>query len=233
MAEESTITTATAALGAGLEDTTAPADTTAPVEAGAETTPPTEAEAPASPAVPGKDATPEEWAAFYAALGKPETPDAYELPVPEGDDGTFAKEVAPLLHKANLTGEQAKALAEGWNELVAAKQAEQNAALEAEAKAMHVENQRQHNELMKEWGQNADANMEYAARAIKQFVPGDKDQRLAVVAAVESVMGYRGAIEFFHGIGKGLGESDAAGIDAGNGGGQPLSLAERLYGKQG
>jgi len=34
--------------------------------------------------VPGKSATPDEWNEFYARLGRPESPDAYELPQQEG-----------------------------------------------------------------------------------------------------------------------------------------------------
>ena len=50
----------------------------------------------------------------------PATADAYEIPVPDGESPEFAKAVAPLFHKAGLSATQAKALAEGWNEMQAA-----------------------------------------------------------------------------------------------------------------
>ena len=84
--------------------------------------------APAALTMPGKDATPEEWSAFYAQIGRPETPEGYELPLPEGDDGTFAKQMAPILHKHGVTAEQAKGLAADWNAMVAAQVAEMDAA---------------------------------------------------------------------------------------------------------
>ena len=83
--------------------------------------------------MPGKDATPEEWAAFYGQLGRPETPEGYELPLPEGDDGAFAKEMAPILHKHGVTAAQAKGLADDWNAMVQAQQAQAQAAEAAAA----------------------------------------------------------------------------------------------------
>lgn len=62
--------------------------------------------------MPGKDAPAEEWDAFRAKLGRPETPDKYELKQPENMpegmayDGEFAKRAAATAHKLGLTNEQ-------------------------------------------------------------------------------------------------------------------------------
>lgn len=177
--------------------------------------------------MPGKDATPEDWAAFYAAIGRPETPEAYELPVPEGDDGSFAKEIAPILHKHGLTADQAKGLATDWNSMVAKMQSDAEAAQAAQAQALHVQNTAEAQALQTEWGQQHAANMELAKRAVRQFMPGDK--AAPAIAALESVLGYKGTIQFLQGIGKGLGEGDAAGLGQNNAGASQKTLAERMY----
>lgn len=176
--------------------------------------------------MPGKDATPEEWSAFYAQIGRPETPEGYELPVPEGDNGEFAKSMAPILHKHGVSAEQAKGLAADWNAMVAAQVAEMNAADAAAAAAANAKNAAEATALKNEWGQAHDANMHFAKLAVQQFIPSDKAGD--VIAAIESKLGYKATIEFLHGIGKGLGEHDAAGMGSNNS--TPVkTLAERLY----
>lgn len=225
----------TTAAGA-LLDAPAPAPVAdAPVvadAAGADPAPPGDAPA-EQPALkmPGKDATPEDWSAFYSQIGRPETPEAYELPVPEGDLGEFAKEAAPMMHKAGLTTEQAKVLATEWNGYIA-KQTEAAAKAEADQQiATAAKNTAEAAALQNEWGQAHSENMELAKRAVRQFMPGDK--AAPAIAALESVLGYKGAIQFLHGIGKGLGEGDAAGMGGTSGNLQtPMqSLASRLYAK--
>ena len=177
--------------------------------------------------MPGKDATPEEWAAFYGQLGRPETPEGYELPLPEGDDGAFAKEMAPILHKHGVTAAQAKGLAEDWNAMAQAQQAQAQAAEAQRIAALDSKNRAEAAELANEWGQANEANMHFAKLAVGQFFP--KEKAAGIISAIESQVGYKETIKFLYGIGKGLGEHDAAGM------GQPTavqekSLAERLYG---
>ena len=64
------------------------------------------------------------------------------------------------------------------------------------------------------------------ARWLKQ--EGDRIKAGDVIAAIESKLGYKATIQFLHGIGKGLGEHDAAGMGANNSA-PPKTLAERLY----
>ena len=191
------------------------------------------APAPAAPqaetlAMPAKDAPPEEWEAFYNKLGRPETPDAYQLTPPEGADDSFVKAVAPLLHKAGLTPAQAKVMNEGWNQMHAeatAKLAEAEAAQIAQATA---ENEAQAARLQQEWGARHTEQMEFAKRAVTQFLP--KEKAGDIVAAIESKIGYAETIKLMNSIGRGLAEHDAAGLGSANGGAtQQKSLAERLY----
>lgn len=172
--------------------------------------------------LPGKDAKPEDWASFYKQIGRPEKPEEYEIPVPEGMDGAFAKEMAPILHKHGLTAAQAKGLAEDWNAMQSKQQQDAIKAIDAQNKAEEAD-------LKNEWGQNHDANMHFAKLAVKQFLPQEKAG--AMIDAIESAIGYKATIQFLHGIGKGLGEHDAAGLGEKTSGDGAKSLAERLYGQ--
>lgn len=245
MTDAVTATTAAADTTTAADATTAPNTAAALLTGGdvtatttAELTPEAQAAADLAKAaetpalkMPGKDATPEDWNAFYKQLGRPETADAYELPVPEGDDGKFAAQMKPLLHKHGLSSEQAKGLAADWNAMTSAAQAEQAKAKQDADTAAHAKNTAEAAALTNEWGQSHAANMEFAKRGIAQFIPGDNTQKGAVIAAVEGVLGYKGTIQFFHSIGKGLAEGGAAGLDgSATTGAQPPSLADRLYG---
>jgi hypothetical protein len=176
--------------------------------------------------LPGKDATPEQWAEFYKSIGAPDKADAYELPVPEGDDGSFAKIAAEWFKDAGLLPQQAKALADKWNEFSAAQQQAMQQAEQQRIQQMDAKNRAEQEALKTEWGQQHDANLELARRAARQFFP--RDNVADVVTALEGVLGYGQTIKLLHSIGKGLAEHDAPGL------GQQTqsrkSLAEILYG---
>lgn len=150
------------------------------------------------------------------------------MEVPEGDDGAFAKQVSPLLHKVGITGEQAKALSQGWNQMKVDAEAAIAKADQAEISRIAAQNQAEATELKNEWGANHDANMHFAKLATQQFFPDE--QAGDVITAIESVLGYRKTLEFLHGVGKGLGEHDAAGLGGSSTAAAPKSAAERLYG---
>lgn len=234
MSEATTAAPAAAPAAAPLTAASALIETPAAPAPDAAATPPGDAPAPdAAPdappvlTMPGKDATPDEWAAFYTAIGRPETPDGYEMEVPDGDDGAFAKEVAPLLHKAGVTAEQAKVLSQGWNEMREKALAATAAAETQRLQAAHTQNTAEAAALQNEWGQQHEANMHFAKLAAKQFLPADKAGD--VISAIESKIGYKATIQFLHSVGKGLGEHDAAGMGQPNGQGRK-SAAEILYG---
>jgi len=156
----------------------------------------------------------------------PATADAYEIPVPEGESPDFAKAVAPLFHKAGLSATQAKALAEGWNEMqsgqkAAAAQAEADAATAAEAAA-----KREDATLQAEWGKDYTANKEHARRAAMQFLPGDDAAKTAFVAELERKFGYTATMKMWATIGQGLAEHTAKGL-----GSAPALPAKSWYDK--
>lgn len=156
----------------------------------------------------------------------PATADAYEIPVPEGESPEFAKAVAPLFHKAGLSAAQAKALAEGWNEMQAsqrgaATQAEADAATAAEAAA-----KREDATLQAEWGKDYTANKEHARRAAMQFLPGDDAAKTAFIGEIEKKFGFAATMKMWTAIGQGLGEHTAKGL-----GSAPALPAKSWYDK--
>jgi hypothetical protein len=178
--------------------------------------------------LPGKDATPEDWKSYYKAIGAPDSADAYELPVPEGQDAAFSKTAAAWMAETGLLPHQAKALAERWNayngEL--SKQAQE---VEQQAQAKReADTAKQINDLKTEWGQGHDQNMEMARRAVSQFFP--KERAGDIIEAIESKLGYSATIKIMHAIGKGLGEGNARGLGEGPGNHGPVNTADKLFG---
>jgi len=120
---------------------------------------------------PGKDATPEDVAAYHKALGVPEKPDAYKLPegMSDGLSDTGKVVVTGVLaemHKAGATQAQVDAALSTFHRLngeaLAIRQAEAARAVEkADAS------------LRREWGSDFDGNVQAAQRAAKTF--GDAD----------------------------------------------------------
>lgn len=128
----------------------------------------------------------------------PDSVDGYELPVPEGDNGEFAKQAAGWMHEAGIPAEAAKALAGKWNQHVADMQ-----------KSFDTQRQQQDetdvSTLKKEWGGQYDANTELGRRAVRTFV-GQGDEAADVVEKLSQALGSAETLRLFHRIGKHLGE---------------------------
>ncbi|OYR25867.1 hypothetical protein [Brucella pseudogrignonensis] len=123
--------------------------------------------------VPGADATAEDWNAFYGKLGRPESPDKYELKlnteaVPQDFpyDEKSAIEFRTWAHEAGLTPQQAQSLHDkfvGQQAGVFSSTLEQQAKAEGDA----------HRAITSQWGDpDTDGykhNLEYTSRAISQL----------------------------------------------------------------
>lgn len=159
---------------------------------------------------------------------KPESVDAYKLPVPEGQDGAFAGEAAKWMHEAGIPVTQAQALATKWNEYQA-----------SQAQAADLARQQQGeadvSALRKEWGGQYDANVELGKRAVRAFAgeAGDAEQ---LIGKIEGAIGTAETFRLFQRIGKSMGESTLNPGDAGSSNGEPqgnsmTEIARDLYGK--
>lgn len=123
--------------------------------------------------VPGADATAEDWNAFYGKLGRPESPDKYELKlnteaVPQDFpyDEKSAIEFRTWAHETGLTPQQAQSLHDkfvGQQANVFTSTLEQRAQAEGDA----------HRAITTQWGdpdtEGYKHNLEYTSRAISQL----------------------------------------------------------------
>lgn len=157
--------------------------------------------------------SPAEALAALRGYEPPPSPDAYELPVPDGESADFAKSIAPVLHKAGLSVAQAKTLAAEWNTLQATQRQAAQQAEVAAAQAAAQAAQREAAALKTEWGAEHEANTEHARRAAMRFLPGDSDEaKAAFVAELEKKFGFGATMRMWAAIGQGLGEHQAKGL---------------------
>lgn len=145
------------------------------------------------------------WNSVYTRLGRPESADKYELPVPEGDDGSFAQAAAPVLHELGLTTKQAKGLAEWWNNASSVR-------IQAADEAFSKQSEAEYAALQAEWGSAAQQNEELAKRAVLKF---SKEAGIdeATFDAMERAMGTSKVMKLFHAIGAQFREADFVASD--------------------
>jgi hypothetical protein len=152
--------------------------------------------------------------AYRAKIGVPETPEGYELPVKDGDNGAFAKQASAWLHAAGIPKAAGQALAKQWNE-------HYDKALEAAKTELKAQSEKQIESLKAEWGDSFDKNSEQARRFMK--AAGFTDEE---VGLYEETFGTANMLKRWAAIGEKLGEAGFAG-GGGGGGGNPSASAAR------
>lgn len=116
-------------------------------------------------ALPGADAKPEDWDAVYTKLGRPETPDKYDLsgfekPKEVPWDETAQTAMIGHLHKLGLNGAQLTGSLNAYKQVLAGQHEARNAfAVKAAEEGGAA--------LQKEWGDKFKPNMDLANRAVK------------------------------------------------------------------
>lgn len=149
-----------------------------------------------------KDDDADGWNQFYGKLGRPESPDKYNLQLPDGADDSFAKSMLPILHGAGLTQKQLDAIVPKWNEFAAqAAQAQEAAAETARAEGWDA--------LRKEWGAAFDQNLEAGRRAFAKL--GLKPE---LANLLEDKVGHAEVLKLFASIGEIYREDAAPGNGA-------------------
>lgn len=131
-----------------------------------------------SEAKPGKDATPEELAAYRAANGIPESPDKYEVSLPDGlvvgeEDAPFMESFKTVAHEMNLTTEQVNKLA-ATQLALKEKEVQARAMRDLETKEKAAETLRSPDE----WGSEVKLNISLINGLLDNAPAGVKDQLL-------------------------------------------------------
>lgn len=148
--------------------------------------------------LPKDEADTEGWKQFRSKIGVPDAPEAYELPVPDGDPGEFAKLASNWMLKAGVPKTAAQALTKEWNDYYGGmlKQAE-----EADAAKFAQEE----TALKNEWGHNFDQKYELTLRAFREY--GAKaGMNEDDVKAIQGVVGPAKLARLMSGLGESLKE---------------------------
>lgn len=156
--------------------------------------------------LPAPDAGPEALDAFYAKLGRPESPDKYTIKQPDGftPDAGLMDFATKAFHKAGLRPDQAQIVNDMWNEY-ATTQTGAVTQEATEANAAEVEG------VKAKWGADLDKNLAAANRVV-QSLGLEQD----LLNKVEGAIGGAALLEMLSRIGSKSGES---GFVAGNAGG--------------
>ena len=117
--------------------------------------------------LPGKSATEEEWADFYTKIGRPESPDGYQLEVNNLEEGIEPDEnvlewFKQTAHEAGMTPQQAQHMLNAYNQLTS--QTVGMTQQQAEARVAEVET-----ELKREYGEAFDDKLSIANGVLAEF----------------------------------------------------------------
>lgn len=153
---------------------------------------------------PGEDATDEQRAAYYKALGVPESADGYEFPKGEGIEHDekmigWAKET---FKAANLNTEQASTISKAWDGFM---QGMAEAQKTAEAEGIKTAD----DALKAEWKSDYDKNIAETQRGYQAFektVPGFAEFLSMETTAGIAVGNHPMMLKVFHTIGQAIGD---------------------------
>jgi len=130
--------------------------------------------------IPGENAGAEDWGKFWNRIGRPESPDKYELALPKMEGQNFSEEALASFrqhaHEVGMTPKQAQENM-NWYMKVFQGQVEQQAAALSEAASASAK------ELRTEWGADYDKKMSAVDRALGQFFGEEEAKTLRALSA--------------------------------------------------
>ncbi len=161
--------------------------------------------------VPGPNATPEEQAAFYGKIGRPETPDKYTYKLPEGVkpeqlNKTVVDSWLKELHEAGVPAKAA-------DRIVSKYLADEYSNAQARTKAREKELQGWELGLKEELGAKYDEKLNYAKWALKEF--GDVKGELAQFLDKSGFGSHPAIVKFFAEVGARMADDKARGTGGG------------------
>jgi hypothetical protein len=149
--------------------------------------------------MPGEDADEEALGQFYNRLGRPESPDNYELDLPDDVDQGLTDWFKDAAFRHGLTNNAAKNLYSEFNEKMIAD-------AEAYQEEMSMNSEHEMAELKKEWGRAYDANIDAGKRAVAAL-GYDADK----LSALEAKLGTGEMMTLFATLGSKMGEASFEG----------------------
>lgn len=155
--------------------------------------------------IPGETADEAALSAFYARLGRPESPDKYGLTAPQGGDPELLNWFTGTAHKLGLNQKQAASLFESWNGMAGGAQQKM---VESQAR----ESEQAIGSLKQEWGQKYDTMIDSGKRAVAAL--GYNADKLS---ALEAKMGTAEMLKLFATVGSKMGEDAFVGGDRSTG----------------
>ena len=163
-------------------------------------------------AIPGENDSPERWNEIFKRVGRPDSPEGYEVKAPDGFEANpqFTGSFQKAAFEAGLTAKQAAALTEWYNG-----QAISNIEMEAAAQREQAARLRQ------EWGAQFNANQEVARRGMSLLGIDN-----ATLDGIGRGIGVDGAIKLMHKIGQMTSEDMLRAGGQGGAGGFTLSEGE-------
>jgi hypothetical protein len=122
-------------------------------------------------ALPTKHATDDDWNRIFDKLGRPESPDKYELKI----DGEFDEQILSgfkeISHKTGILPKQAQQVLDWFNETQGAKIAEHQQSQERELASRQQE-------LKQKWGQAFEKNLSVADSAVAELLSDEQFEYL-------------------------------------------------------
>jgi hypothetical protein len=151
-----------------------------------------------------KDNDPAAWNEVYTKLGRPATADKYNIPLPEGDKGEFAKTAREWFHEAGMSQSAVTKVAEKWNAHLAS-------VAKSQADAAAATLTKETTELKAEWADQFDKNCSLVDKAATVFGMGAD-----TLKALKTAMGPKAAMKFLHTLGTRIAVEDTQFVDGGN-----------------
>ena len=149
--------------------------------------------------LPTDKSTPEEIAAFFSKLGRPESADKYGFALKNDENGEVAKALTPAMFEAGLTATQANKMREALDGFTAAKQEAYLKEQDAQIKA-----------LQQDWGADYEKNTELARQAIRKYGLS-KEQ----VISMEAALGSNALMKLMFSIGSTIADPELKGAGSG------------------
>ena len=171
--------------------------------------------------IPKEDAKPEEWAAFYKKMGRPDTVEGYNIQKPDklpdgvtwNDDLTswFAK----TAHENGLSKNQVQKIMKSWNEVETAK-----------AHSAQKEMGQRLSKLQEQWGDEFAGRVELGVRGIERLMPKEEVTEFKALLDTTGIGNHPLMIKYAHLVGKML-QEDGYIIGDGKGGALGAEAAKK------